>query len=172
MRRGFLREVCRNRLCGRWMCGGSCAGSFRLENHRCIRGTTPGCHRVEAPRRANQSHSQATQARHGRDTSGIHPHWQGRWRKGTLSRCARSRKMVCDHRCDADGPGGNPGSNKEQMSGSNRNPMNGIKKQNLPEKICPQCQRPFAWRKKWEREWESVRYCSDACRRGKITRKA
>jgi hypothetical protein len=46
--------------------------------------------------------------------------------------------------------------------------MNGVKKQNLPEKICLQCQRPFAWRKKWARDWRNVRYCSDACRRGKI----
>nr|WP_256487903.1 DUF2256 domain-containing protein [Deinococcus sp. HSC-46F16] len=23
---------------------------------------------------------------------------------------------------------------------------------------------PFAWRKKWEREWEQVKYCSDRCR--------
>jgi len=45
--------------------------------------------------------------------------------------------------------------------------MNGVNKQNLPEKICPHCQRPFVWRKKWARDWENVRYCSDACRRGK-----
>ncbi len=50
--------------------------------------------------------------------------------------------------------------------------MNGVKKQNLPEKTCLQCQRPFAWRKKWARDWENVRYCSDACRRGKITGKS
>lgn len=65
-----------------------------------------------------------------------------------------------------DAPGGNAGSKKNQMSGSNRIPMNGVKKQNLPEKICQNCQRPFAWRKKWARDWENVRYCSDACRRG------
>lgn len=46
--------------------------------------------------------------------------------------------------------------------------MNGVKKQNLPSKICLHCQRPFAWRKKWARDWENVCYCSDACRRGKI----
>ena len=45
--------------------------------------------------------------------------------------------------------------------------MKGVKKQNLPEKICLHCQRPFAWRKKLSRDWENVRYCSDACRRGK-----
>ncbi|WP_425387874.1 DUF2256 domain-containing protein [Arenimonas metalli] len=35
-----------------------------------------------------------------------------------------------------------------------------------PEKTCPVCQRPFQWRKKWERDWDRVVYCSDACRRG------
>ncbi|MCG6121395.1 MAG: DUF2256 domain-containing protein [Microvirga sp.] len=39
------------------------------------------------------------------------------------------------------------------------------KKSELPTKICPVCSRPFAWRKKWERDWESVRYCSERCRR-------
>lgn len=38
------------------------------------------------------------------------------------------------------------------------------KKSDLPEKICPVCSRPFAWRKKWEKDWESVLYCSNACR--------
>ena len=38
------------------------------------------------------------------------------------------------------------------------------KKENLPTKICPVCGRPFTWRKKWEKNWESVLYCSDACR--------
>ncbi|MBC8127350.1 MAG: DUF2256 domain-containing protein [Gloeobacteraceae cyanobacterium ES-bin-144] len=42
--------------------------------------------------------------------------------------------------------------------------MNGVKKQNLPEKICHHCGRPFTWRKKWARDWEHLRYCSDACR--------
>ncbi|MEZ4960875.1 MAG: DUF2256 domain-containing protein [Saprospiraceae bacterium] len=39
-----------------------------------------------------------------------------------------------------------------------------MKKQHLPEKICPVCQRPFQWRKKWERCWEEVKYCSERCR--------
>jgi hypothetical protein len=33
-----------------------------------------------------------------------------------------------------------------------------------PDKLCARCGRPFSWRKKWERDWESVRYCSDKCR--------
>ncbi len=41
------------------------------------------------------------------------------------------------------------------------------KKHDLPEKICPACGRPFAWRKKWERDWDRVRYCSDACRKAR-----
>jgi len=37
-------------------------------------------------------------------------------------------------------------------------------KADLPQKICPECQRPFHWRKKWERDWPTVVYCSDRCR--------
>jgi hypothetical protein len=37
----------------------------------------------------------------------------------------------------------------------------------LPSKPCVHCGRPFAWRKKWERCWEAIRYCSDACRRAR-----
>ena len=40
-------------------------------------------------------------------------------------------------------------------------------KANLPTKTCIACGRPFSWRKKWERDWDQVRYCSDACRRAK-----
>ena len=42
-----------------------------------------------------------------------------------------------------------------------------IKKENLPQKICKTCLRPFSWRKKWERVWEDVLYCSDKCRMNK-----
>jgi hypothetical protein len=38
-------------------------------------------------------------------------------------------------------------------------------KQTLPTKLCAACKKPFAWRKKWERDWEQVRYCSERCRR-------
>ncbi|MCC5099071.1 DUF2256 domain-containing protein [Xanthomonas campestris] len=38
------------------------------------------------------------------------------------------------------------------------------KKQHLPAKVCVQCGRPFRWRKKWERVWDEVKYCSDRCR--------
>ncbi|MEZ7277585.1 DUF2256 domain-containing protein [Pseudoalteromonas sp. 68 DY56-GL68] len=39
------------------------------------------------------------------------------------------------------------------------------KKLNLPSKICPICKRPFMWRKKWQRDWENVKYCSERCKR-------
>ena len=39
------------------------------------------------------------------------------------------------------------------------------KKSELPEKDCLACGRPFTWRKKWERDWAEVKYCSDACKR-------
>ena len=38
-----------------------------------------------------------------------------------------------------------------------------MKKQNLPTKICKVCNRPFAWRKKWKRNWDKVKYCSKKC---------
>lgn len=41
---------------------------------------------------------------------------------------------------------------------------NKVKKQHLPKKICAACQRPFSWRKKWQRCWDEVRYCSKRCR--------
>ena len=28
-------------------------------------------------------------------------------------------------------------------------PIPAVKKMDLPQKTCPVCQRPFAWRKKW-----------------------
>ena len=44
------------------------------------------------------------------------------------------------------------------------------KKVNLPQKTCPVCQRLFTWRKKWEKDWEQVIYCSERCRRGEKVR--
>ena len=44
----------------------------------------------------------------------------------------------------------------------------GTKKQDLPTKECLVCKKPFAWRKKWEKNWNNVKYCSEKCR-GKKT---
>ncbi|MFC0118605.1 DUF2256 domain-containing protein [Pseudoalteromonas xiamenensis] len=38
------------------------------------------------------------------------------------------------------------------------------KKLHLPSKICPVCQRPFLWRKKWAKDWDRVLFCSKRCR--------
>ncbi|WP_443627831.1 DUF2256 domain-containing protein [Candidatus Njordibacter sp. Uisw_002] len=39
-----------------------------------------------------------------------------------------------------------------------------IKKGELPQKTCETCNKPFAWRKKWARDWDNVRYCSQRCK--------
>ncbi|WP_420828062.1 DUF2256 domain-containing protein [Flavobacterium ammoniigenes] len=33
--------------------------------------------------------------------------------------------------------------------------------------MCVVCQKPFTWRKKWEKVWDEVKYCSDKCRSSK-----
>ncbi|MFZ4685521.1 MAG: DUF2256 domain-containing protein [Hyphomonadaceae bacterium] len=38
-------------------------------------------------------------------------------------------------------------------------------KADLPSKPCVGCRRPFTWRKKWERCWDEVKFCSERCRR-------
>ncbi len=35
----------------------------------------------------------------------------------------------------------------------------------IPSKVCVHCGRSFSWRKKWEGNWEEVKFCSDRCRR-------
>ncbi|MFL2592251.1 MAG: DUF2256 domain-containing protein [Flavobacteriaceae bacterium] len=39
-----------------------------------------------------------------------------------------------------------------------------MKKSFLPTKICIKCGLSFNWRKKWEKNWEDVKYCSKRCR--------
>jgi hypothetical protein len=39
-----------------------------------------------------------------------------------------------------------------------------IKKGDLPSKVCAVCGLAFAWRKKWARDWDQVKFCSDRCR--------
>ena len=43
--------------------------------------------------------------------------------------------------------------------------MRGVKKENLPQKVCVVCHRPFTWRKKWEKVWDEVTTCSKSCNR-------
>ena len=37
------------------------------------------------------------------------------------------------------------------------------------EKTCVSCGRRIEWRAKWARDWDAVRYCSDACRKRGVT---
>ncbi len=48
------------------------------------------------------------------------------------------------------------------------------KKSDLPSKVCATCGWPFVWRKKWAKDWDAVRYCSDRCRdeKGKAAKTA
>ena len=39
----------------------------------------------------------------------------------------------------------------------------------LPTKTCAGCGRTITWRKRWERDWDAVRWCSDGCRRRGLT---
>ena len=41
-----------------------------------------------------------------------------------------------------------------------------------PTRDCAACGRIITWRKKWERDWDQVRYCSDSCRRRSSDRSA
>ncbi len=40
-------------------------------------------------------------------------------------------------------------------------------KENLPTKTCETCKKPFQYRKKWERCWDEVKYCSQKCKSAK-----
>src|SRR3954463_4618749 len=35
---------------------------------------------------------------------------------------------------------------------------------NHADKTCAACGRTITWRKKWERDWDNVKFCSDNCR--------
>ncbi|MEO1444467.1 MAG: DUF2256 domain-containing protein [Chloroflexota bacterium] len=50
--------------------------------------------------------------------------------------------------------------------------MKGTKKQHLPTKTCAVCGRPFTWRKKWEKNWDDVKYCSERCRKRRNSTKS
>jgi hypothetical protein len=40
-------------------------------------------------------------------------------------------------------------------------------KAHLPSKPCTVCGQPMSWRRAWAKNWDEVRYCSEACRRRK-----
>lgn len=39
----------------------------------------------------------------------------------------------------------------------------------VESKNCVVCGRTIEWRKKWERNWDDVRYCGEKCRRNRLT---
>ena len=43
--------------------------------------------------------------------------------------------------------------------------MDGVAPRTLPTKTCAGCGRTITWRKRWERDWDAVRWCSEGCRR-------
>lgn len=45
--------------------------------------------------------------------------------------------------------------------------MKMVRKAELPIKVCLVCNKPFQWRKKWAKNWEEVKYCSERCRRSR-----
>ena len=53
-------------------------------------------------------------------------------------------------------------SDRARTFGGGRKPSDG------PSKVCAACGLPFTWRKKWARDWESVKYCSDRCRQAGV----
>ncbi|MFZ9707967.1 MAG: DUF3253 domain-containing protein [Ilumatobacteraceae bacterium] len=41
----------------------------------------------------------------------------------------------------------------------------------MPEresKICARCGREITWRAKWTKNWDSIKYCSDKCRKQRV----
>ena len=44
-------------------------------------------------------------------------------------------------------------------------------KQSLPRKLCVACGREMAWRKAWAKNWNEVKFCSDACRKRRAAAK-
>ncbi|NBS16525.1 MAG: DUF2256 domain-containing protein [Gammaproteobacteria bacterium] len=40
-------------------------------------------------------------------------------------------------------------------------------KSTLPRKTCQACGRVMVWRKSWAKNWASVQFCSNRCRKNK-----
>ncbi|MFZ4654992.1 MAG: DUF2256 domain-containing protein [Methylococcaceae bacterium] len=41
-------------------------------------------------------------------------------------------------------------------------------KSTLLRKLCKTCGRVMVWRKSWAKNWASVQFCSDRCRKNKV----
>ncbi|MFM5903642.1 MAG: DUF2256 domain-containing protein [Microbacteriaceae bacterium] len=58
----------------------------------------------------------------------------------------------------------------EQLTTKNHRRLGDLKliaktKNGFTPKTCAKCGREFEWRKKWAKDWQNVRYCSEKCRR-------
>jgi hypothetical protein len=40
--------------------------------------------------------------------------------------------------------------------------------ENSRVKVCAVCGRKIEWRRKWRKDWDTVKYCSDKCRRASL----
>lgn len=61
-----------------------------------------------------------------------------------------------------------PEKQSQSLSRESMKPIKSSHKGNkaaLPSKPCAVCGRTMTWRKKWEKNWAEVKYCSDACRK-------
>jgi hypothetical protein len=38
-------------------------------------------------------------------------------------------------------------------------------KSTLPSKPCARCGLAMSWRRRWAKNWDELKYCSEACRR-------
>lgn len=52
------------------------------------------------------------------------------------------------------------------MGGASKNSVGGAFRNhnNVPVKVCATCERPFTWRKKWEKNWDDITTCSQRCK--------
>ena len=41
---------------------------------------------------------------------------------------------------------------------------------NFPKKSCSSCGRSFTWRKSFAKNWDTVKYCSNTCRKRKLSK--
>jgi hypothetical protein len=74
---------------------------------------------------------------------------------------------VSSYACHQEGTESSPGPMRRPVSVE---ALKRFSKATLPSKTCVACRRPFAWRKKWSRNWEEVKYCSDRCRDVRIAK--
>lgn len=65
-------------------------------------------------------------------------------------------------------PGGAARAHRGNLRDVSDEPMTEMRytKSKLPQRICAACGRPFAWRKKWKRDWDNVKTCSERCKWG------